>query len=218
MPTGAFSFHDLIESVAPADYASDYLARFRPNPNDVVIFTTGGTTGAPKGVPRTHNSFLASVPTSTQEVLPGDVRALVTPIGHTMANQGTIGGAMMHGATVVLLPTPRATEMLKAIEKYHITDIDLVPTQLEDLLNCPDLSRYDLCFSQAAHHCRRRLAARDGREGQGVHGVNRRRIRGRRVRIDGRALRGQDGEGRTAHPEGRRRPSGVRGGSLEGDR
>jgi non-ribosomal peptide synthetase component E (peptide arylation enzyme) len=145
MPTGAFSFHDLIESVAPADYASDYLAQFRPNPNDVaVIFTTGGTTGAPKGVPRTHNSFLASVRTSTQEVLPGDVRALVTPIGHTMANQGTIGGAMMHGATVVLLPTPRATEMLKAIEKYHITDIDLVPTQLEDLLNCPDLPRYDL--------------------------------------------------------------------------
>jgi non-ribosomal peptide synthetase component E (peptide arylation enzyme) len=145
LPDGAFSFSDLVESVAPADYPSDYLARLRPDPNDVaVIFTTGGTTGVPKGVPRTHNSFLASIRTSTREVLPGDVRALVTPIGHTMANQGTIGGAMMHGATVVLLPTPRATEMIKAIEKYRITDIDLVPTQLEDLLNSPDLPHHDL--------------------------------------------------------------------------
>ena len=145
LPDGAFSFRNLLESVSPADYPSDYLARFRPDPNDIaVIFTTGGTTGVPKGVPRTHNSFLASIRTSTQEVLPGDVRALVTPIGHTMANQGTIGGAMMHGATVVLLPTSRAKEMLQAIEKYRITDIDLVPTQLEDLLNSPDLSRYDL--------------------------------------------------------------------------
>lgn len=144
-PAGAFSFRGLIESVTLADYPSDYLAHFRPDPNDVaVIFTTGGTTGVPKGVPRTHNSFLASVRTSTREVLPGDVRALVTPIGHTMANQGTIGGAMMHGATVVLLPTPRAKEMLEAIEKYRITDIDLVPTQLEDLLNSPDLSHHDL--------------------------------------------------------------------------
>ena len=145
LPDGAFSFQNLLESVSPADYPSDYLARFRPDPNDIaVIFTTGGTTGVPKGVPRTHNSFLASIRTSTQEVLPGDVRALVTPIGHTMANQGTIGGAMMHGATVVLLSTSRAKEMLQAIEKYRITDIDLVPTQLEDLLNSPDLSRYDL--------------------------------------------------------------------------
>ena len=130
LPDGACSFQNLLESVALADYPSDYLARFRPDPNDIaVIFTTGGTTGVPKGVPRTHNSFLASIRTSTQEVLPGDVRALVTPIGHTMANQGTIGGAIMHGATVVLLPTPRAAEMIEAIEKYRITDIDLVPTQ-----------------------------------------------------------------------------------------
>ncbi len=145
LPEGAFSFESLIEKVSRDDYGPDYLAQFRPDPNDVaVIFTTGGTTGLPKGVPRTHNSFLTSVRTANESVLPSYVRGLVTPIGHTMANQGTIGGAIMHGAAVALISSPRTKEMCEAIERYRITDIDLVPTQLEDLLSYPDLGHCDL--------------------------------------------------------------------------
>ena len=144
MPEGAFSMDRLIESVNPGKYPADYLTRFRPDPNDVaMILTTGGTTGLPKGVPRTHNSFLTNVRLSNLTVAAGDMRALITPIGHTMAHQGTLGGAVMHGAGVVML-TPKVKDMLEAIQKYRITDIDFVPTLLEDFLNHPELSQYDL--------------------------------------------------------------------------
>ncbi len=144
MVDGAFSVHELIAGVDLDKYPADYLVQFRPDPNDVaMILTTGGTTGLPKGVPRTHNSFLACVRLSNLAVAPGDIRALVTPIGHTMAHQGSIGGAIMYGAGVVML-TPKVKDMLEAIQKYRITDIDFVPTLLEDFLNYPQLAQYDL--------------------------------------------------------------------------
>jgi non-ribosomal peptide synthetase component E (peptide arylation enzyme) len=142
---GAFSIDRLIEGVRPDKYPADYLSHYGPGPNDVaMILTTGGTTGLPKGVPRTHNSFLTNVRLSNPSVAQGDVRGLVTPIGHTMAHQGTIGGAIMFGAAVVMVASPRAKEMLEAIQRYRITDMDLVPTLLEDILNYPELPQYDL--------------------------------------------------------------------------
>jgi len=144
MADGAFSVDRLVDGIDPDKYPVGYLSRFRPDPNDVaMILTTGGTTGLPKGVPRTHNSFLTCVRLSNLTVEPGDIRALVTPIGHTMAHQGTIGGAIMYGAGIVML-TPRVKGMLEAIQKHRITDIDFVPTLLEDFLNYPELSHYDL--------------------------------------------------------------------------
>jgi non-ribosomal peptide synthetase component E (peptide arylation enzyme) len=136
---------ELIGGAGTVDIPPDYLQSFRPNPNDVaIILTTGGTTGLPKGVPRTHNSFLANIRLSNSGVLPGDVRALVTPIGHTMAHQGTVGGAVMHGATALLLSSSRAGDIVEAIERHRVTDMDLVPTLLEDILHYPDLARHDL--------------------------------------------------------------------------
>jgi non-ribosomal peptide synthetase component E (peptide arylation enzyme) len=144
MVEDALSMGRLIGNVNLDKYPADYLSHFRPDPNDVaMILTTGGTTGLAKGVPRTHNSFLTCVRFSNLTVQPGDIRALVTPIGHTMAHQGSIGGAIMYGAGVVML-TPRVKDMLEAIQKHRITDIDFVPTLLEDFLNYPELSQYDL--------------------------------------------------------------------------
>ncbi len=145
LPTGALSMEKLIEDVNLGDYPADYLRQFRPDPNDVaVIFLTGGTTGLPKGVPRTHNSFHTNVRYTNSANTPDDVCGLVTPIGHTMAHQGPVGGSIMYGCTLVLIPVPRAEPILEAIQKYKITKIGFVPTQLEDILNYPDLDSYDL--------------------------------------------------------------------------
>ncbi len=135
----------LIEGISLYGYPRDYFDRFRPGPNDVaVIFTTGGTTGLPKGVPRTHNSFLANVRYTGLHTKPEHIRAQVTPIGHTMANQGAVGASIFYGATLVLLSSPKAEAILEAIHKYRVTDLSMVPTQLEDVLNHPDLRKYDL--------------------------------------------------------------------------
>ncbi len=145
LPEGCFSMEQLIEKVNLVSCPPDYLRRFRPDPNDVaVIFTTGGTTGRPKGVPRTHNSFLTNVRYTSRTTTHNDVAGLVTPIGHTMAQQGPVGKAIMYGATLVLVAIPRAKEILESIEKWHITTISMVPTQLDDILKHPELERYNL--------------------------------------------------------------------------
>ncbi len=145
LPEGAFSFESLIEKVPRDDYGPDYLAQFRPDPNDVaMIVTTGGTTGLPKGVPRTHNSFLTNVRYTNRLCTADDVFGLATPIGHTMAHQGAVGSAILFGATLVIVAVPRAKEILEAIVKWRITNIGLVPAQLEDIVNLPDFERYDI--------------------------------------------------------------------------
>lgn len=146
---GAASIEALIEGVSLGGYPADYLARFRPDPNDVaIIFTTGGTTGLPKGVPRTHNSFLSNIRYTGLHVKPEHIRAQVTPIGHTMAQQGAVGASIFYGATLVLVPSPKALSIIEAIHTHRVTDISMVPTQLEDVLAHPDLSKYDLTSLQ----------------------------------------------------------------------
>ncbi|MGD0662279.1 MAG: AMP-binding protein [Syntrophorhabdales bacterium] len=146
LPEGAHSLHSLIARVDPAKYAKGYLDGFRPDPNDVaVILTTGGTTGAAKGAPRTHNSYLAAVRYSCEgDVTPESVLGVVTPVGHSMAHQGAGGGAITYGATLVIGSVPRAREILELIQKWRLTWLVLVPTQLEDIVNFPELEKYDI--------------------------------------------------------------------------
>lgn len=145
LPENALSMAKLIADVKLSDYPKDYLKQFRPDPNDIaVILTTGGTTGMPKGVPRTHNSFLGKVRCLQSDACCDDVLCVATPIGHTMANQGGVSGSIYLGATLVLVGVPRAKAILEAVQRHKVSRIAVVPTQLEDMLNDPDLEKYDL--------------------------------------------------------------------------
>jgi non-ribosomal peptide synthetase component E (peptide arylation enzyme) len=145
VPPDLLSMEALVNQGDLGKPSHDYLARFRPDPNDVaLILLTGGTTGMPKGVPRTHNGYLANIRYTNEDTRPEDVRGLATPIGHSMAHQGPVGGSVYFGATLCLIALPRSEPILKAIEKNRITMISLVPTQLEDILNDPRRDSYDL--------------------------------------------------------------------------
>jgi len=145
LPSYALSMGRLINEVRPRDDPGKYLKQFRPDPNDVaLILPTSGTTGLPKGVPRTHNSYLAGVACAALDTDTDGVVGLPTPIGHGLAQQGMAGSFMMKGATLVLIETIRAKEIMEAIEKYRINRIILVPALLEDILKHPELDRYDL--------------------------------------------------------------------------
>ena len=145
LPSGALSMGKLIASIKMSGYPDDYLGQFRPGPNDVaLILPTGGTTGLPKGVPRTSNSYFVATSYGFKDTGPQDVVGLATPIGHSLAQQGPVAGSVMKGATLAIIAIPRAKEIMQAVQKNNITILPLVPTQLEDILNDPDLDKYDL--------------------------------------------------------------------------
>lgn len=61
-PEGFLSFNKLLNEVDLRRYPKDYLQTFRPDPDEIChLMPTGGTTGLPKLVPRTHNDWLCNV-------------------------------------------------------------------------------------------------------------------------------------------------------------
>ncbi len=144
-PEGTVRWSELVSGYDP-DRSRELVRSFpRPDPNDVaVIFLTGGATGRSKAVPRTHNSFLGNMMAIGINRRPDDVLIACTPVAHGMANQGPLGGWLLSGAKLVMVGTPRARAILEAVSRERVTSMVLVPALLKDLLEEPDLGRYDL--------------------------------------------------------------------------
>lgn len=145
LPPDTLSFEDLIRNVRLEDYPTNYLDQFRPDPNNVaVLLPTGGTTGLPKMVPRTHNSLIATNQYISKDLTSDDILLQATPVGHAMAMQGAVNCAVFKGATLVLQGIPRPTEILETIQREKVTQAIMVPTQLEGIVNHPELEKYDI--------------------------------------------------------------------------
>jgi len=124
------------------------LDDIRIDPTDPCIFQlSGGTTGIPKLIPRTHNDYAYNSRTAAPVcgVTADSVLLLVLPIAHNLplACPG-IQGYFLQGGKVVLSPTTRPEEMFKLIEKHRVTHIKVVPALLIRLINDASISRYDL--------------------------------------------------------------------------
>ncbi len=148
-PDGSFCMTRIINEIELDKYPSGYLNQFRPDPNDVAfILATGGTTGAPKCVPRTYNSYLAQIRFSSdffiRDLNEKTILGLFTPIGHGLAQNGPVGLAFTFGLPLVLGRSPQAKDILEALQKWKITSLALVPTQIEDIVNYPDLEKFDI--------------------------------------------------------------------------
>lgn len=91
---------------------------------------SGGTTGTPKLIPRTHADYLHSVRESASICgVTADTRMLVVlPVSHNfpMSSPGILG--VLHaGGTVVLAPDPSPATAFSLIEQHRITTSALVP-------------------------------------------------------------------------------------------
>ena len=146
-PAGTRSFHDLLKGIDLRDSPEDYLRSFKPNPEEVCHFMpTGGTTGLSKLVPRTHNDYLCNVVFRTKAWLraPDDITLIATPVTHNMAIEVSLNPTLLSGGKVVMISSTRAREILEAIQKERVTTMILVPAQLQQIVDLPELNQFDV--------------------------------------------------------------------------
>jgi 2,3-dihydroxybenzoate-AMP ligase/mycobactin salicyl-AMP ligase len=139
------SLESLMErEVAPADY--DHLRRRRPEATDVAhILPSGGTTGLPKGIPRTHNDYLCNVEYlhKVGEMDSDDICLIVVPVGHNLAVLNVVG-SLFFGYKLVLLDSTRPLDICSMIQKERITYMPTVPSLIKRMLDFEKMADYKL--------------------------------------------------------------------------
>jgi 2,3-dihydroxybenzoate-AMP ligase len=143
---GFLSLPDLIAK--PATLPVSALAKIQIDPDDPAIFQlSGGTTGIPKLIPRSHNDYAynSKVASSVCAVGENSVLLVILPIAHNLplACPG-IQGFLFHGGRVVLSTSARPEDVCALIEKHRVTHIKVVPALLIRLLHDPAVSHHDL--------------------------------------------------------------------------
>ncbi|HVA12177.1 MAG TPA: AMP-binding protein [Stellaceae bacterium] len=139
------SLQALIET--PAKRPARELGKLTLEPTDPCIFQlSGGTTGVPKLIPRTHNDYAynSKVASEVCGVTGDSVLLLMLPIAHNLplACPG-IQGFMFNGGKIVLSQTTRPEEIFPLIAKHRVTHIKVVPALLIRLINSPDVTKHD---------------------------------------------------------------------------
>ncbi|MGD0436630.1 MAG: AMP-binding protein, partial [Bryobacteraceae bacterium] len=122
-----------------------------PDENDVAgLFYTSGTTGGPKGAMLTHRNLYSN---AIHSLLPPggmfkDGKWLhAAPMFH-LADAGAIYALTMCGVTHCFLASFDPVGAMRAIERYRITELVLVPTMINMVLNHPEFPNYDLSSLQ----------------------------------------------------------------------
>jgi 2,3-dihydroxybenzoate-AMP ligase/mycobactin salicyl-AMP ligase len=124
VPDGTIPFNDLLEKVDLKQLGKNDFQSIKPDPDEIChLMPTGGSTGLPKLVPRTHNDFFCNFDYRAKawERSPHDITLIATPITHNMAIEVSLNPTFLTGGKVVMIPSTRPKEILEAIEKEQVT-------------------------------------------------------------------------------------------------
>ncbi len=116
-------------------------------PDDLAVMPyTSGTTGHPKGCMHTHHSVMYNTVAGTQWLgSHQDAVALtVLPFFHVTGMQNGMNGSIYVGATIVLLPRWDRDAAAQLIQRYQVSNTQMIVTMVVDLLSNPRLAEYDL--------------------------------------------------------------------------
>jgi 2,3-dihydroxybenzoate-AMP ligase len=126
--------------------AENELTACCPQPTDIAhILPSGGTTGLPKAIPRTHEDYLCNVKYlhAAGEMSNDDVCLLAVPVGHNLALLNVVGAALV-GYKIVLLDSTRPEDLCRAIQSEGVTYFPTVPSLLKRVLEFASIGAYDL--------------------------------------------------------------------------
>ena len=148
------SMEKLIQNVKLDRLNLQRLAQRRPDPMQVAhMGPTGGTTGAPKIVPRTHNSLMTGTEycSKSWEQSNLDINLIAGPIGHDLTfSKGFLGSIFTYGK-VILLDSTDDQEICETMEREKVTSIVWVPTLAQKMLQYKDLDKHDLSSLKKMH-------------------------------------------------------------------
>jgi 2,3-dihydroxybenzoate-AMP ligase/mycobactin salicyl-AMP ligase len=140
------SLEELIEDSVLTNANRQRLTNLRADPRQVAhMGPTGGTTGDPKLVPRTHSSLICAVEYCSMSWNQHceDINMIAGPIGHDLSfTKGLLGSILTQG-TLVFQESKDATSIHKTIEREEVTSIILVPTIAQRLVRCEDADQFN---------------------------------------------------------------------------
>ncbi|MET0585418.1 MAG: AMP-binding protein, partial [Candidatus Binatia bacterium] len=145
-PGGFLSLTEMIER--PSRRPVSDLKSIRIDSEDPAVFQlSGGTTGIPKLIPRTHNDYIynSKIASAVTGVGAAEVFLDVLPLAHNLplACPG-LQGYLLHGGTFVLSNSTRGEDVFTLIERHRVTHIAVVPALLIRLINDPLITKFDL--------------------------------------------------------------------------
>jgi len=137
------------------------LENIKIDPEDPAIFqVSGGTTGIPKLIPRTHNDYVynSKMAAAVTGVGPEKILLNVLPLAHNLplACPG-LQGYLLHGGKVVLANTTRSEDIFSLVERHRVTHLPVVPALLIRLINDPLIKKFDLSSLQVIQSGGQRL-------------------------------------------------------------
>lgn len=133
---------DFEQRLADADEPAEHL---RHGDDLAMILYTGGTTGRAKGVMLSHRSLMAYALclAGSGDAAPGACMLHTAPLFHVGAISGFLA-CLLGGGRHVFLPAFEAEAVMAAIAGQCVTDIFLVPTMLQAILDHPRFGDHDL--------------------------------------------------------------------------
>jgi len=133
-------YEDIIKTSSPDEVVTDI-----DEADTTILMYTAGTTGFPKGVMLSHNSFSGYV---LENVTPADPASdesniLTVPLYHVAGIQAMMA-AIYGGRTLVMERQFEPEEWMTLVEREKANRAMMVPTMLKQLLDHPDFKNHDL--------------------------------------------------------------------------
>ena len=120
----------------------------RQDPNlPAVLLLSGGTTGIPKLIPRTHNDYTYNFLCNADicKLNENTVTLVAIPQEHNFAIACPgLKGVLSKGGCEILSDNPGPEAMMELIAKHHVTHCIAVPTMIVGMLNHPNRNSYDM--------------------------------------------------------------------------